>query len=296
MKTVRMLVTAGVHRLDRLSGRGPADDGRMRERGQVLAIFAVMSVVLLGGAALVTDVTNWWMFEQRLQRAADAAALAGAVYMPDYFDTKATPAAIAEAKRNGFDDALPNVVVTPRRDPTNARKLIVDIDAPVQTNFARVFCWEGGPCLDQVDVGVTGAAEYVLPVPMGSPENYYGVFGTLRGATFTEWVEQTNVSNTNPDPSSGWRVATTAPAATPVNSWTASSGTLIASVNANNNVYARTAADGAIQPWGTFGIVTPTGGAIPVPAANQVFTITGIEVRLSDAFLSGSCSNSRIRA
>ena len=186
VKTVRMLTTAGVHRLGRLSGRTPADDGRMRERGQVLAIFAVMSIVLLGGAALVTDVTNWWMFEQRLQRAADAAALAGAVYMPEFFDTKATPAAIAEAKRNGFDDALPNVVVTPRRDPSNPRKLIVDIDAPVQTNFARVFCWEGGPCLDKVDVGVTGAAEYVLPVPMGSPENYYGVFGTLRGATFTE--------------------------------------------------------------------------------------------------------------
>ena len=68
-----------------------------------------MSVVLLGGAAFVTDAVWWWTFEQRMQRAADAAALAGAVHLPGRHDL-AHQKARAEAKRNGFDDALANVV------------------------------------------------------------------------------------------------------------------------------------------------------------------------------------------
>ena len=55
---------------------------RHRERGQVLPIFAIMSVVLLGAAALVTDVAWMWTNQQRMQRAADAGALAGAIYLP----------------------------------------------------------------------------------------------------------------------------------------------------------------------------------------------------------------------
>ncbi len=157
--------------------------GRQRparaQRGQVLPIFAVMSVVLLGGAALLTDVAWWWTNEQRMQRAADAAALAGAVYLPGN-QTLAFSTARAEAAKNGFvHDATRRRHVTPRRDPDNPRKLIVDIDGAVETNFARVFG------LQQVDVGVTGAAEYVLPVPMGSPQNYYGVSATHRAAHAT---------------------------------------------------------------------------------------------------------------
>ncbi len=125
-----------------------------------------------------------------MQRAADAAALAGAVYLPGD-----ETGALRRGPRRGQEERLPDgvggVTVTPRRDPENARKLIVDIDGPVQTNFARVFCWDGGPCLQSVAVGVTGAAEFVLPVPMGSPENYYGVFGTTRGLTSTEVVTET---------------------------------------------------------------------------------------------------------
>ena len=104
------------------------------------------------------------------------------------------------------------------------------------------------------------------------------------------WSSRPTSRNTTQN--SGLRVATT----TPAGAWIASSGTVITAVNSNNNVYAHTTMNNAVHQWGTFGIVTPTGGAIPVPAANQVITITGIEVRLSDAFVSASCSNSRIRA
>ena len=43
-----------------------------------------------------------------------------------------------------------------------------------RTSPASSAC-NGGICLQTVDVGVQGRAEYVLPVPMGSPLNYYGV-------------------------------------------------------------------------------------------------------------------------
>ena len=147
----------------------------------------LMSVVLLGGAALLTDVASWWTYEQRMQRAADAGALAGAIYLPGN-QTLASSTARAETAKNGFTNGLDNVVVTPRRDPGDPRKLIVDIDGRVDTNFARVFCWDGGPCLHSVDVGVSGAAEYVLPVPMGSPR------------TTTAWVSSRTPSPGRPRP------------------------------------------------------------------------------------------------
>lgn len=178
-----------------LHGAIPIEATRRRELGQVLPIFVIMAVVLIGGAALLSDVAWWWTVEQRMQRAADAAALAGAVYLPGN-QTAAYDAAWAEAKKNGFDDTSPDVIVTPSRDLTDPRKLIVDIDGAADTHFAKVFCWDGGPCLDEVDVSVTGAAVFVLPVPMGSPQNYYGV-GYLIDAT-------TTTTTTPVDGDTGW--------------------------------------------------------------------------------------------
>jgi len=139
-----------------------------RERGQVLPLFAVASVVLLGGAALLTDVAMWWTHELRMQRAADAGALAGAVFLPDDPAT-AFDRARTETSKNGFTHGQGGVSVTPWVDPVDPRKLLVDIDGPVGTNFARIFD------LHTVHVSVVGAATYVLPVPMGSPQAYFGV-------------------------------------------------------------------------------------------------------------------------
>src|SRR5262245_16010206 len=117
-----------------------------QERGQVLPIFAIMAVVLLGAAALVTDVAWMWTNQQRMQRAADAGALAGAIYLPGN-QTLAFSTARAETAKNGFTDGVGGVVVTPRRDPGDPRKLLVDIDAPVGTFFARVFCFASTSCM-----------------------------------------------------------------------------------------------------------------------------------------------------
>ncbi len=54
-------------------------------------------------------------------------------------------------------------------DGGNPRQLDVTITAPVPTFFMRVFG------INSINATRSAKAEYVLPVPMGSPQNYYGV-------------------------------------------------------------------------------------------------------------------------
>ena len=55
---------------------------RRDQRGQTLVIVALMLIPLLGFTGLVSDVAWYEVNLMRIQRAADAAALAGVVYLP----------------------------------------------------------------------------------------------------------------------------------------------------------------------------------------------------------------------
>jgi hypothetical protein len=133
----------------------------------MLVLFAATMIVLLGAAAIVVDVAWYWSSSLRVQRAADAAALAGVVNLPGDMAAARTDA-IAEAAKNGFQDGVNGVIVTPTQG-ANPRRLIVRIQAPIGTFFMHVF----GMATIQADR--TAQAEFVLPVPMGSPLNYYGI-------------------------------------------------------------------------------------------------------------------------
>jgi hypothetical protein len=166
--------------------------------------------------------------------------------------------------------------------------MIVNVSAPVDTFFLSLFGF------DEVTVSRTAKAEYVLPVPMGSPENYYGVFGLTRGLTSTQDVTVTS-NQTTTDWSCGsgssWnastgcagRVPTTAPAGS---NWTATSGTMANVLNANDNAYARTTTNNAQQQWSGFDAQS----GMPNPGAGETLDIVGLQVRLSDAFLNSTCS------
>ena len=65
----------------RRSGRG-----RRLRNGQTLIIFALSFTVLLGLAGLTVDVARAYDLYARMQRAAEAGALAGVLYMPSYYD------------------------------------------------------------------------------------------------------------------------------------------------------------------------------------------------------------------
>lgn len=249
---------------------------RSRQQGQIIVIFAGSMIALMALCAVVVDVAWYWTVSQRMQRAADAAALAGVVWLPGDPST-AYLTAKAEATKNGFTDGQNGVVVTPLQDTDNKRRLKVTITGPVGTFFSRVVG------LNSFPGGREAKADYALPVPMGSPENYYGVFGLTRGLTSSTTVM---VPQTNPGPSvdSGWMTPNTAPAPTPA-TWSTTSGGMAAAVqilNDSQSAYATT--NGNQQQWQTYGI-TP-----PALNANQTLgALQGIEVRLDNIKLSAAC-------
>ena len=246
-----------------------------RERGQTLVLFVIVSVVLIGAVAIVTDVSWLWVNQQRMQRAADAAALAGAIYLPGDPAT-AYDTARAEAAKNGYVHGSNGIVVTPIQDARNRRRLNVTISGPVGTYFARVFCYQGGTCLETVAVSAIGRAEYVLPVPMGSPENYYGV-GYLVDAVVT--TTSALVSS-----ATSWKPTTVAVSG---GQWANRDRAYT-----NNNAYATEITNGETQVWNTFGLLG-TGA----PPNDPSLEILGLEVRLTDVSYtrSGTATNCQVR-
>ena len=184
-----------------------------RPRGQILVIFAAAIVVLLGFCAVVVDISWFWANSLRVQRAADAAALAGVVNLPADAARGETVAATA-AGQNGYavtngcaadgvsPVSVPGMCAYP--DPANDRQLDVTISEPVSTFFMRVFG------LNTITATRTSKAVYVLPVPMGSPQAWYGV-GCLRTPTGSEPACATggagsgipDASRSNPSPPTG---------------------------------------------------------------------------------------------
>jgi hypothetical protein len=140
---------------------------RLKEAGQIIAIFALMLVVLLGLVGIAIDVTYAWREELRVQRAADAAALAGVVYLPGDV-TGGVSAAQAEAGKNGFTS------VSAHQNTGNPRQMDVTVSARVSTFFLRALGW------DHFDVSRQSHAVFIMPVPMGSPDPYYGAAGSYK--------------------------------------------------------------------------------------------------------------------
>lgn len=145
------------------------------QRGLVIVYFALTLVVLMISSAFVVDIGSWYARSQQLQRAADAAAMAGVTYMPTDFN-KAQTVALAAAAKNGIDPAAnPDLSVTVSADPNSAQRLDVTVtDANLPRYFSQTFA--SGP----VHQTRRAVAEYLPAVPLGSPENTFGLgtFGT----------------------------------------------------------------------------------------------------------------------
>jgi hypothetical protein len=152
--------------------------GRRRirgEKGYALVLAALMLLPLLAFAGFATDVGAWYARASRIQRAADAASLAGVVWMPDL--AQARTVALATATRNGFTSGQDNITITVTADATSTRKLRVVIqDSAVDQFFSSLFI---GP----VTVTRAATSEYILPVPLGSPYNSFGNDPTIQPPT-----------------------------------------------------------------------------------------------------------------
>jgi len=137
------------------------------DRGAALVLIGSTMLLLMGMAAFGTDLAWFYLNSSRIQRAADAAALGGVVWLPG---DEATSFASAHsiAIQNGYNDASAETVVNPERVSGELNQLRVTISDTVPTFFLKVFGFA-----DQTITEV-GTAEYIPPLKLGSPANKFG--------------------------------------------------------------------------------------------------------------------------
>ena len=105
--------------------RRPLAAPRRGVRGYILAKTALLIVPLLLMAGLSVDVGYWYSRASDIQKAADAAALAGVVWLPE--TTLARQYALEAAARNGFVNGSDGVAVTVTPVAGQNRRLKVTI-------------------------------------------------------------------------------------------------------------------------------------------------------------------------
>ncbi len=154
--------------------------GRRDAKGQVMAIFALIAVLLFAVTGLAVDAGLSYLSYNGAERAAAAGALAGVPYMPGGFggtgcaSGAADAAVCAATARNGFADGSTingyPVSVTVSRFPLgctgsacSANKLTVTVKAYVQPTFLRVLGFGAHPVM------ATDTAFYLPPIALGQP-------------------------------------------------------------------------------------------------------------------------------
>lgn len=157
--------------------------GRSTEAGAIALITAILVPVLLILVAFAADIGRWYVEVAKVQKAADAAALAGVTWMPAAFNQgfgggshdNAVGTALDTATVNGYTDAdgsyvagganYPQVIVTGGDRPS---ELLVTVTSRVNNSFARLFG------LPTTVISRSAVADYVAPAIMGSPCNAIG--------------------------------------------------------------------------------------------------------------------------
>jgi Putative Flp pilus-assembly TadE/G-like len=133
---------------------------RDHERGYVLVILALMSIVLLAFAGYSVDLGNWNVQKNKANTAAEAAALGGVAFLPDDFP-RADAIARQIARNHGFTDVEVELGSAPNQ-------LEVTVNTVVENYFVRVL---GNKTKSFAE---TSVAEFAQPVEMGSPTTILG--------------------------------------------------------------------------------------------------------------------------
>ena len=141
--------------------------GEPAERGFYMVFFAITIVTLTAFAGLALEYNRWQNIATRAQKAADAAALAGAVFMPDNVGSQAFTTALAISSRNGFTNGVNGVAIATAvgRLPNQLK-----VTVSVPTNNP----WGGLVGYGATTIVRSATAEYELPQNLGSPQNIYG--------------------------------------------------------------------------------------------------------------------------
>jgi Flp pilus assembly protein TadG len=158
-----------------------------------MPIIALIAAVLLGVAALGTDVFLIYWNQQNLQRASDAAALAGAAYLSDTtfsganssctsYSTQAQEAACTYALSNGvLASEIQSITVA-----ANSQSITVVTSRIVPATFARLLGFTQFTVKAQAVAGIvaTGQSYNVIPIGLDNSTPYtYGESITMHNGS-----------------------------------------------------------------------------------------------------------------
>lgn len=148
------------------------------DRGSAIVLVVASMVVLLGFAALSTDVGLLFLNRERLVNAADAAALAGAQFLP-VNPAEASLTALDFAVKNGIQPIEATVNVE-----SDGKVLMVRARRQVSLYFAPVLGIDSMPVAAQARARVGGVERVTGVVPLGIPEQVleYGRIYSLKVA------------------------------------------------------------------------------------------------------------------
>lgn len=138
---------------------------RAREdRGYVIVLTALLILPLMAFAGFATDIGAWYAQASRLQRTADAAALAGVVHLPDLRGARNAAEDVAE--RNGYVDGVDDIDIEVRRIGTDRLNVVIT-DESADLFFASLV-------IQRIEIERSATAEWIAPLSMGSPDNAFG--------------------------------------------------------------------------------------------------------------------------
>ncbi len=137
------------------------------ESGAALVWVAGSLVALLAFAALAIDLGWFWVQNSRLQRAADASALAAVVHVPGALTVAETDGRTA-ARINGFETEGVDATTAFTGTLVDDDKYSVTLESEVELFFAPVIGWDTMPLKAQ------STAQYIKPIPLGSDGNCIG--------------------------------------------------------------------------------------------------------------------------
>jgi Flp pilus assembly protein TadG len=154
-----------------------------RQNGQLMPAVALVALMLLGVAALGTDMFLIYWSQQNLQRASDAAALAGATYLSDTtfsganasctYATSAQQAACTYALANGvLSSEIQSITVA-----ADGQSITVVSSRNVPATFARLLGFTQFTVNAQAVAGIqtTGQTYNLIPIGLDSTTSYtYG--------------------------------------------------------------------------------------------------------------------------
>lgn len=132
-----------------------------RERGYVAVATAILATFFMGLLAFSVDTAMWFAQATRQQNAADAAALAGVVHLPED-PAMAAATAQAVAARNDFSDGQSSVQVAAAQDPDRPTRLRVTVSQTIQNTFGAFL---GVPT---TEISRTAVADFTRPPPIGN--------------------------------------------------------------------------------------------------------------------------------